>query len=74
MMTRADSPFTRAQSLVGTSVDDLHSSLNFYDRNIQSDIETIRYGLKICERRGEKTKATMLRRKLKKMEKQNASV
>lgn len=72
-MTRGDSPFLRAGDLVSTSVEDLQSSLYFYDAKIQSDIETIRYGLRICERRGEKTKATMLRRKLKRMEKEKVS-
>ena len=60
----------RARSLVSTSVDNLHSSLWFYDAHDEFDVATIREGLKICERRGEKTKATMLRRKLKKMEKE----
>jgi len=69
-MARQDEPFTRVQSLVNTSVDDMHSSLNFYQSNIQSDVETIRYALQIVARRKEKTKATMLRRKLKKMEKE----
>ena len=69
-MTRKDEPFKRAQDLVSTSVDDLHSSLPHYQSSEQSDVETIRYGLRICERRKEKTKATMLRRKLKKMEKE----
>ncbi len=67
-MTRQDSPQTRARNLVSTSVDDLRSSLYFYQWNIKSDVETIRLGLLICEKRGEKTKAVMLRRKLKKME------
>lgn len=54
--------------LVNTSVDDMRSSLNFED-----DIEVIRKALRVVERRGEKTKATMLLRKLKKMEAENAS-
>lgn len=53
---------------MSTSVDDLRSSLYFYQWNIKSDVETIRLGLLICEQRGEKTKAVMLRRKLKKMQ------
>jgi len=60
----------RAQGLVSTSVDDLHSSLPYYQGIDPFDVETIKHGLKICQRRGEKTKATMLRRKLKKMEKE----
>ena len=67
-MTRQDSPQTQARNLVSTSVDDLRSSLYFYQWSIKSDVETIRLGLLICEQRGEKTKAVMLRRKLKKME------
>ena len=67
-MTRQDSPQTQARNLVSTSVDDLRSSLYFYQWNIKSDVETIRLGLLICEQRGEKTKAVMLRRKLKKMQ------
>lgn len=68
VMTRQDSPQTQARNLVSTSVDDLRSSLYFYQWNIKSDVETIRLGLLICEQRGEKTKAVMLRRKLKKMQ------
>lgn len=67
-MTRQDSPKTRALNLVSTSVDDLRCSLYFYEWNVKVDVETIRLGLLICEQRGEKTKAVMLRRKLKKME------
>lgn len=72
-MTRRDSPSERARSLVSTSVDDLRSSLYFYEWNVKVDVETIRQGLLICEQRGEKTKASMLRRKLKGMEKNIAT-
>lgn len=66
--------FKRAEFLVNTSVDDLQSSLPHYEAN-DEDIAVIRLGLKWCERRGEKTKVTLLKRKLKKMEKEaeNAS-
>ncbi|RJP53602.1 MAG: hypothetical protein C4583_04250 [Anaerolineaceae bacterium] len=61
--------FKRAEFLVNTSVDDLQSSLEHYEAN-EDDIAVIRLGLKWCERRGEKTKALLLRRKLKKLEKE----
>lgn len=62
------SAYARAQDLVSTSVEDLQSSLPHYSAKSQFDIEVIRYGLKLCERRGETTKVTLLKRKLKKME------
>jgi len=62
----------RARDLVSTSVQDLQSSLGHYTYLDIKDIETVRAGFAICKRRGEKTKATILRRKLKKMEKQFA--
>lgn len=55
----------RVSWLVNTSVEDLRSSLNF-----EEDQAVIRKALKVCKDRGEKTKATMLERKLKKMEKE----
>lgn len=59
----------RAHYLVNTSVNNLQSSLYFYKWDVKRDVETIRYGLGICLRRGEKTKANLLRRKLSQMEK-----
>lgn len=53
---------------MNTSVDDMRSSIYFYKWDVKVDVQTIREGLKICEQRGEKTKATILSRKLKQME------
>ncbi|MFZ5856755.1 MAG: hypothetical protein ACOYZ6_07990 [Chloroflexota bacterium] len=70
MKGNGKSVFERAQDLVGTSVEDLQASLPHYSSESQKDIEVVRYGLMLCERRGEKTKVTLLKRKLKKMEKE----
>ena len=59
-----------ARGLIGTSVDDLRSSLYFYDGSSPVHEQIIEHGLQICERRGEKTKATMLRRKLRNLKKE----
>jgi len=59
----------RAALLVGTSVDDLQSGLWFFQWNKKLHVEIVREGLSICEKRGEKPKATILRRKLIQMEK-----
>ena len=67
-MTRTDDAKERARKLVSTSVDDLRSSLYFYEWNVKVDVKTIRLALQMCVRRREKTKASMLQRKLKKME------
>lgn len=60
----------RATYLVNTSVQDMTSGLYNYDGTDASDVETIRKALQICLKRGEKTKVTILRRKLKRMEKE----
>lgn len=61
----------RALFLVNSSVGDLISAMPHYNVSNAEDVEVIREGLRICERRGEKTKAGHLRRKLAKMEKEN---
>lgn len=71
MKGNGKSVFERAQDLVSTSVEDLQSSLPHYSSEFQADIEVVRYGLQLCERRGERTKAAILKRKLKKMEAEN---
>lgn len=55
----------RVSWLVNTSVDDLRSSLAFED-----DLAVISKCLAVRKRNGEKTKVTMLERKLKQMEKE----
>jgi hypothetical protein len=64
---------TKARSLVSTSVDDLRSSLQFYEGDKPEDVLIVKHGLQICERRGEKTKAKMLASKLRKMKKEEKS-
>lgn len=73
MKGNGKSAYVRAQDLVSTSVQDLQSSLPHYSRERQSDVEVICYAVRLCERRGEKTKATLLRRKLKVMERDSPS-
>lgn len=68
-MTRSDSIQDRANFLVNTSVEDMQSSLYSYTYLNISDVQTIRLGLAMCKRRGEKTKVKLLERKLKRMEK-----
>lgn len=58
-----------AQSLVNTSVDDMKSGLYFYQSSNPIHVAIIERGLKICKRRGEKTKAKLLESKLKNMKK-----
>lgn len=60
----------RARDLVNTSVQDMTSSLSHYEGTDPADVELILRALKFCLRRAEKTKATILLRKLKKMEKE----
>ena len=56
----------RAQDLVATSVDDLRSSLSFYEKNDSaSDLPTLCRALELCRVGGEKTKIGMLTRKIK---------
>lgn len=54
-------------SFVNTSVDDLQSGMHGYN-----DMNVLRAALKIVVRRGEKTKATIIRRKIAKLEKEGA--
>jgi len=51
----------RVSSLVNTSVEDMSSSLNFY--NDDNDKEVLELALVRVTRRGEKTKAKLLRSK-----------
>jgi hypothetical protein len=60
----------RARSLVSTSVDDLQSSLPYLKFDSEFDIAVVRCALSICEGRGEKTKAKLLKSKLNKMKKE----
>lgn len=60
----------RVKDLINTSVDDMRSSLGFYKGDDPEDVEVVRLGLKRCVERREKTKAAMLNRWLKKMEKE----
>ena len=62
-----------ARDLTGTSVDDLQSSLYFYDGASPADMQIIEHALKICTRRGEKTKERLLKSKLNKLKKRHAS-
>jgi hypothetical protein len=59
-----------ALSLVSTSVDDMQSSLPYFESKSQKSIQILEFALAICQRRGEKTKATLLARKLRKMKKE----
>jgi 5-bromo-4-chloroindolyl phosphate hydrolysis protein len=59
----------RAMDLVSTSVEDLRSSLNFYEAEKAEDVRIVEIGMQICDRRGEKTKAGLLKRKLNIMRK-----
>lgn len=61
----------RARDLVSTSVEDMNSSLNFYQFDEPTDVEIIMLALKIVTRRGEKTKVKILERKIKKMKKES---
>ena len=70
MKGNGKSAYERGSTLVSTSVEDLQSSLPHYTSENQEDIEAVRWGLRICERREEKTKIAILTRKLKKMEKE----
>jgi len=60
-----------ARDLVSTSVDDLQSSLWFYDGKSRVHAQIIEHALRICERRGEKTKARLLKSKLNKLKKES---
>lgn len=64
-------PWDRVNFLINTSVEDMQSSLYNYKADEPEDVEIIRAGLKKCVKRGEKTKAKILQRKLKKMEAEN---
>lgn len=57
----------RANDLVGTSVQDLQSSLTHY-KTLQ-DKKIIGIALMICRRRGEKTKVKVLQAKFNQLEK-----
>lgn len=57
------------RDLVSTSVDDLQSSLWFYDGTNPAHVQILEHGLKICERRGEKTKVKLLKTKIRKLQK-----
>lgn len=57
----------RARDLVGTSVQDLQSSLSHY--TTRDDLPVLRTALLIVNRRGEKTMALHLKRKIKRLEK-----
>jgi hypothetical protein len=59
-----------ALSLVGTSVDDLQSSLPYFVSTSPNGLRVIEFALAICQRRGEKTKALVLGRKLRKLKKE----
>jgi hypothetical protein len=60
----------RASMLVGTSVQDLESTLPYYKSNDLEDVKTLKMALALCEKRGNKTKTSLLRRKLKNIEKE----
>lgn len=72
-MTRSDSIRDRAYFLVNTSVEDMQSSLPLYTYLCITDVQTVRLGLAICKKWGEKTKVKILERKLKRMEKDLAA-
>lgn len=57
----------RVNFLVNGSVEDLQSALSHYKAENAENVEVIRRGFKKCAKRGEKTKAALLQRKLKKM-------
>jgi len=61
---------THALSLVSTSVQDLQSSLPYFVGTSPKSMQVIEFALAICARRGEKTKAKILGRKLRKMKKE----
>jgi hypothetical protein len=64
-----------ALALVSQRLNVLRYSLRSLTYLNQTDIAVTREALSICEQQGAKTKATLLRRKLKKMEKQyNAAI
>lgn len=54
-------------SFVNTSVEDLQSGMYAYN-----DLNVLRAALKVVTRRGEKTKAAIIRRKITKLEKEGA--
>lgn len=58
----------RACDLVYTSVDDMRSGLWSYKD--AEGLQVLRVGLMIVNKRGEKTKAMILKRKIKKLEKE----
>jgi len=62
----------RVSWLVNTSVQDLHSSLHFYNSKSADDMEILKSALATCKRRGEKTKAKLLDSKMRKMERDAA--
>jgi hypothetical protein len=53
-----------ALSLVSASVEDLVSSLPYFESKSPNNILVIEFALGICQRRAEKTKAILLGRKL----------
>ena len=59
----------RARDLVSTSVDDLQSSLYFYNGDNPVHAQIIEHAFQICNCRGEKTKAKLLNSKLRKLKK-----
>ena len=59
-----------ARDLVGTSVQDLQSSLSAYTHESNDDIEIIKHAIGLTQRRGEKTKTQILQHKLRKMYKE----
>lgn len=56
----------RAQYLVNTSAQDMHSSLGTL---VRGDLAVLRAAVKITKRRGEKTKVRMLQSAIRKLEK-----
>ncbi len=58
----------RVSWLINTSEHDCRVSLTYY-MNTKEDLEVIRRGIRICKRRGEKTKVMHLERKLRQLTK-----
>ncbi len=62
----------KARSLVNTSVQDMQSGL--YNFTSRDDLQILRTALMIVNKRGEKTKFNILRRKIAKLEKELGEV
>ena len=62
----------KARSLVDTSVQDMQSGL--YNFTSRDDLQILRTALMIVNKRGEKTKVNILRRKIAKLEKELGEV